>query len=118
MPDFSPNGSRIVFRSNRDGGGIYEIPAFGGDVRLLARDGLNPRFSPDGSKVAYWTGTPNVSPTVPGTGSVWVVPFTGGHPQRVGRSFTNGPLSHLGAGRQAYSPGRIHVGQGVRQHLD
>ncbi|MGA7928128.1 MAG: protein kinase [Candidatus Sulfotelmatobacter sp.] len=48
-PDFSPDGNKIIFRSNRDGGGIYEIPAFGGDVRLLARDALNPKFSPDGS---------------------------------------------------------------------
>jgi len=51
-PDFSPDGSRIVFESRRDGGGIYEIPAFGGPARLLARNGMRPRFSPDGSQVA------------------------------------------------------------------
>src|SRR6185295_1457925 len=33
-PDFSPDSSKIVFRSNRDGGGIYELPSFGGEVRL------------------------------------------------------------------------------------
>jgi eukaryotic-like serine/threonine-protein kinase len=87
-PDFSPDGSRIVFRSNRDGGGIYEIPAFGGEARLLARDGLNPKFSPDGSQVAYWVGAENVSPLVPGSGTVWVVPADGGKPQRVGPNFT------------------------------
>src|SRR5436309_2846040 len=73
-PDFSPNGSKIVFRSNRDGGGIYEIPAFGGDVRLVARDGLNPKYSPDGSQVAYWVGAPDTATAVPGTGTVWVIP--------------------------------------------
>jgi serine/threonine protein kinase/Tol biopolymer transport system component len=86
-PDFSPDASKIVFRSNRDGGGIYEIPAFGGEVRLLARDGLNPKFSPDGSQVAYWVGAESVAFTVPGSGTVWVVPVAGGQPQRVGPSF-------------------------------
>ena len=75
QPDFSPDGTKIVFRSNRDGGGIYEIPAFGGESRLLARDGWNPKYSPDGSQVAYWVGQGgNVAITVPGGGAVWLVP--------------------------------------------
>jgi Tol biopolymer transport system component/DNA-binding winged helix-turn-helix (wHTH) protein len=87
-PDFSPDGSKIVFRSNRDGGGIYEIPAFGGEVRLLAREGLDPKFSPDGSQIAYWIGANNVAAAIPGSGAVWVVPAAGGQPQRVGRNLT------------------------------
>ena len=58
QPDFSPDGTKIVFVDRE--GGIYEIPAFGGEVRLLARDGLNPKFSPDGSQVAYWVGAGTV----------------------------------------------------------
>jgi serine/threonine protein kinase/WD40 repeat protein len=87
-PDFSPDGNKIIFRSNRDGGGIYEIPAFGGDVRLLARDALNPKFSPDGSQVAYWVGDEGVAAAIPGSGTVWVIPVAGGPPQRVGPNFT------------------------------
>jgi len=101
-PDFSPDGSRIVFQSSRDGGGIYEIPAFGGEARLLARGGLNPRYSPDGSQVAYWIGTQNVAGSVPGIGSVWVVPEAGGQPRRVGANFTT-------AGFPIWSPDGSHL---------
>ena len=114
-PDFSPDGSKIVFRSNRDGGGIYEIPAFGGEVRLLARDGRNPKFSPDGSQVAYWVGQPSRTQTVPGSGTVWVVPVAGGQPQRVGSNFTAARLSDLVPGREAPALHRIHIGEGIRK---
>jgi serine/threonine protein kinase len=57
-PDFSPDGANIAFQSDRDGGGIYTIPTVGGQERLIARRGNNPRYSPDGSQVAYWTGEP------------------------------------------------------------
>jgi hypothetical protein len=77
-----------VFRSNRNGGGIYEVPAFGGESRLLARDGLNPRFSPDGSRVAYWVGA-RLAQAIPGAGAVWVVPASGGQPEKVGSNFTS-----------------------------
>ena len=61
-PSFSPDGTRIVFNSNRDPRGIYVIPALGGNpVRIAgpAPEGLDtvrPRFSRDGQSVSYSRG--------------------------------------------------------------
>jgi serine/threonine protein kinase/Tol biopolymer transport system component len=72
QPDFAPDGTQIVFRSERDGGGIYMMPALGGETRLIARHGRNPRFSPDGSRIAYWVGDRQAS------SEIYVVPASGG----------------------------------------
>lgn len=87
-PYFSPDAGKIVFRSGRDGGGIYEMPALGGEPRLLARDGRNPKYSPDGTQVAFWIGDTSVAQTVPGNGTVWVIPSAGGQPVRIGSEFS------------------------------
>jgi len=55
-PNIAPDGSSVVFRSERNGGGIYIAEPSGRGERLLAPDGRNPRFSPDGGSVVYWVG--------------------------------------------------------------
>jgi serine/threonine protein kinase len=57
-PVFSPDGARIAFRSDRDGGGIYIMPALGGEASLLVRQAWRPHFSPDGRYLLYVTGVP------------------------------------------------------------
>jgi serine/threonine protein kinase len=52
-PDFSADSSRLAFRSERLGGGIYEVSTMGGEVRLLVPGGEQPRYSPDGRYLLY-----------------------------------------------------------------
>ena len=86
-PDFSPDGSQIVFRSERDGGGIYILPALGGPARLVAADGRRPRFSPDGTQIAYWAGQWRGLPEQDFS-EVFIIPLAGGAPLRIVPDFT------------------------------
>ncbi len=61
------------------------IPAIGGDPVLLAANGLNPRFSPDGKWIAYWVGgVKGPALDADPLGSIFVIPAAGGEPSRVG----------------------------------
>ena len=82
QPSFSPDGSKVAFRSDRDGGGIYTVAVLGGDLKLIAKRGRGPRFSPDGQTIAYWVGEPYFVHT-----QVYLVPVTGGTPRQVQPQF-------------------------------
>jgi len=83
-PVFSPDGTRIAYRSEAAGGGIYTISALGGQPRLLVAEGRGPRYSPDGSQIAFWKGNPTSgTPYARGGASVWVVSAQGGEPKQV-----------------------------------
>src|SRR5262245_789416 len=51
--DWSPDGDWLVFRSERDGGGLYVVPAGGGIERRISNFGYQPKWSPDGSLVLF-----------------------------------------------------------------
>ncbi len=59
QPNWSPDGSKIVFISNRAGGGtneIYTMNANGSNPVRLTNNSVNdetPAFSPDGAKIAF-----------------------------------------------------------------
>ena len=51
QPAFSPDGDRIAFRSERDGGGIFLMSATGESVTRLTSAGYSPCWSPDGHEI-------------------------------------------------------------------
>jgi serine/threonine protein kinase/dipeptidyl aminopeptidase/acylaminoacyl peptidase len=53
QPDWSRRGNNIVFRSERDGGGLYVVSATGGPERKITSFGQRPRWSPDGTKILF-----------------------------------------------------------------
>ncbi|MGA2383292.1 MAG: protein kinase [Gemmatimonadales bacterium] len=54
-PAFSPDGDRIAFRSEREGGGIFVMGPMGEAVRRVTRKGFRPTWSPDGTEIAFVT---------------------------------------------------------------
>ncbi len=51
QPAFSPDGERIAFQSDRDGGGILLMSASGESVTRLTDFGYAPSWSPDGAHI-------------------------------------------------------------------
>lgn len=75
----SPDGSFIVFQSNRSGANeIWRAASDGSDMRQLTSGGMNgaPSVSPDGQWIAYVSGRY-------GKTSVWRVSVDGGEPKQV-----------------------------------
>jgi Tol biopolymer transport system component len=55
-PAFAPDATRVAFESFGETDGIYEVPALGGERRLLVAGGRRPRYSPDGRFLLYSAG--------------------------------------------------------------
>jgi DNA-binding winged helix-turn-helix (wHTH) protein/Tol biopolymer transport system component len=101
QPAFSPDGQRIAFVSSRAGsadllyygmetplmgGGIWVMPALGGNATRIVESGNFPSWSPDGTTILY---------TVSGTWfgmKIWKVPASGGEPREVAIRFRAGEL--------------------------
>jgi Tol biopolymer transport system component len=65
-----------VFRSERDGGGLYVVPASGGPEQRLTSFGWRPRWSPDGSHILFSNAAFETARAV----RTYVVPRGGGSP--------------------------------------
>ena len=78
-PDWSPDGSTIVFQ-NDAAGGISTVAASGGMPQILTTAGFHPLYSPDGNTIAYYdaAGTVYSLHTIDAGGGNPVVQTNGG----------------------------------------
>jgi TolB protein len=80
---WSPDGTRILFQSDREGNSeIYTIKADGSDLRRLTDNPANdenPTWSPDGRRIAF-------SSSRDGNAEIYVMDAEGGLPTRLTRN--------------------------------
>jgi TolB protein len=107
-PAWSPDGRRIAFTSDRDGGttGIYLMNADGSGLERLTRnlrtvDDLSPTWSPDGRRIAF------VRTRRGGSPEIYVMDADGSQQRRLARSLAP-RIAYAGAagpaGELAWSP--------------
>jgi Tol biopolymer transport system component/DNA-binding winged helix-turn-helix (wHTH) protein len=80
-PNFSPDGSKIAFLSNRSGGGeVWVCDADGANAVQLTSYGIlatgMPRWSPDGKRIAF-------DSRVGGEANIYIVDPNGGSPRKL-----------------------------------
>ena len=73
-PAFSPDGAKIAFRSEREGGGIFVMSVTGESPQRLTNFGNNPTWSPDGGRIAVSTAPVALRPEDHVTdGELWII---------------------------------------------
>lgn len=73
QPVFSPEGDRIAFRSERDGGGIYLMSVSGDAIVRVSDFGYSPAWSPDGAQILVGTEKIPQPSTRPTKSQLWTI---------------------------------------------
>jgi len=81
QPAYSPDGERIVFQSDREGGGLFVMESTGESVRRLSRGGHNPAWSHDGKKIFFGTEGVSQPERLPKVSELWSMEVATGKKQ-------------------------------------
>jgi Tol biopolymer transport system component len=77
-PAFSPDGERIAFCSEREGGGIFVMGSTGESVKRLTDFGYDPSWSPDGKRIVFSSGNGQDPWNRDALAQLWTVASAGG----------------------------------------
>ena len=115
QPAFSPDGDRIAFRSERDGGGIYVMKANGESPVRVCDFGYSPSWSPDGAQVLVGTEKIPQPSTRPTKSQLWSIELKSGQRQRISEGDALQPTFSPHQKRIAYWSRPDRYGQ--REHI-
>ena len=83
QPVYSPDGQRILFRSERDGGGLFLMAATGEPVTRVSDIGWDPAWSPDGRQIVCSTARVESTTVRLPASELWIVDVQNGHKRRL-----------------------------------
>jgi eukaryotic-like serine/threonine-protein kinase len=83
QPAWAPDGQRIAYFSKKHGG-IWLVPTMGGAPRQLTEFGAGPKWSHDGTLIAFNSDSnPDLGSGNVGSSTIWIVPGQGGTPKQI-----------------------------------
>jgi Tol biopolymer transport system component/DNA-binding winged helix-turn-helix (wHTH) protein len=94
QPAFSPDGERIAYRSDRDGGGIFIMGASGENVRRITDFGYDPAWSPDGSEIVCGLTIADPAPRLSSQTRIFTVNVATGEKHAITRLADNAVQPH------------------------